>query len=144
MEFRDQFTESANSTTASRFPHIGRGAVADFGSSQRSAIPGGRGSCRAVRFRIAVARQQPRPHVYPHLFRTRLVITRLVITQPSIVNSVPGLPATREATRDQIVVKPWHHQREAEGRRVMALSSLVVSKSGLHRRRVGRGPNRNW
>ena len=37
------------------------GAVADFGGSQRSAIPGGRGSCRAVRFRSAVARQEPRP-----------------------------------------------------------------------------------
>ena len=37
------------------------GAVSDFGSSQRSAIPGGRGSCRAARFRSAVARQEPRP-----------------------------------------------------------------------------------
>jgi hypothetical protein len=43
-------------------PAACRGAVADFGSSQRSAIPGGRGSCRAVRFRSrAVARQEPRP-----------------------------------------------------------------------------------
>jgi hypothetical protein len=37
------------------------GAVADFGRSQRTAIPGGRGSCRAERFRSAVARQEPRP-----------------------------------------------------------------------------------
>jgi hypothetical protein len=37
------------------------GAVSDFGSSQRSAIPVGRGSCRAARFRSAVARQEPRP-----------------------------------------------------------------------------------
>ena len=39
----------------------------------------------------------------------------------------------------QIVVKPWHHRREAEGGRVLALSSLVVSKPGLHRRKVERG-----
>ena len=32
------------------YPPQQGGAVADFGSSQRSAIPGGRGSCRAVRF----------------------------------------------------------------------------------------------
>ncbi len=38
------------------------------------------------------------------------------------------------------VVKPWHHRREAEGGRIMGLSSLVVSKPGLHRRRVERGP----
>jgi hypothetical protein len=44
----------------------------------------------------------------------------------------------------QTVVKPWHHRREAEGGRVMALSSLVVSKPRLHRRRVRRGLNRNW
>ena len=38
------------------------GAVADFGGSQRSAIPGGRGSCRAVRFRSsAEAPQEARP-----------------------------------------------------------------------------------
>jgi hypothetical protein len=40
---------------------LAAGAVADFGRSQRTAIPGGRGSCRAVRFRSAVARQEPRP-----------------------------------------------------------------------------------
>ena len=40
----------------------------------------------------------------------------------------------------QIVGKPWHHRREAEGGRVMYLSSLVVSKPGLHRRRGERGP----
>ena len=39
--------------------NVALGAVADFGSSQRSAIPGGRGSCQAVRFRSAVARQEP-------------------------------------------------------------------------------------
>ena len=38
-----------------------------------------------------------------------------------------------------LVAKPWHHRREAEGGRVMALGSPVVSKSGLHRRRVGGG-----
>jgi len=27
MEFRGQFTESANATTASRFPHIGRSRI---------------------------------------------------------------------------------------------------------------------
>jgi hypothetical protein len=40
---------------------IDQGAVAGFGRSQRSSIPGGRGSCRALRFRGAVAQQEPRP-----------------------------------------------------------------------------------
>ena len=44
----------------------------------------------------------------------------------------------------QIVVKPWHHRREADGGPVYALSSPVVSKPWLRRRRGGRGPNRNW
>jgi hypothetical protein len=61
-----------------------KGAVADFGRSQRSAIPGGRGSCRAVRFRSAVARREPRPPKFT-IIRDYTPLRQLMLKSPKSV-----------------------------------------------------------
>ena len=64
IETCDDYGGAETETPVEQRTGSNAGAVADFGRSQRSAIPGVRGSCRAVRFRSfrsAVARQEPRP-----------------------------------------------------------------------------------
>ena len=74
------------------YPPQQGGAVVDFGSSQRSAIPGGRGYCRAVRFSssgsagASPSQVNNHPRLHPAIGDMRF--TPCCQSQPPLSNSV--------------------------------------------------------